>query len=207
MIVIPVHLNNQGEFGGSLIYRTKDSVVHFYKYYSAMPSMGDEQHDLYFLSDEAPEDGDWYADKGTSAGRINGTGYVQRGPVEWCHKHKYKKVVATTDQELHKWGVPGIPEKYVRKFAHSNGDVLPVELEMSDVMLHKDGNGGVLTNLPKLVRVENLPVREVVVVYPKIPEEMYEDSPTDHEIIEFMINYYKWVYDLMCWLWAKKFKY
>lgn len=37
---------------GPLIYRTKDDVTHFYRYYCPMQRMGDEHHNLHLVLDE-----------------------------------------------------------------------------------------------------------------------------------------------------------
>lgn len=56
-----------------------------------------EYVNIYVGSDEPISDGDWWLSKGRT--------YVAKDNIEWCHKYKYEKVVATTDPLLISDGV------------------------------------------------------------------------------------------------------
>lgn len=56
-----------------------------------------EYVNIYVGSDKPINDGDWWLGKGRT--------YVAKDKIEWCHKNKYEKVIATTDPLLISDGV------------------------------------------------------------------------------------------------------
>jgi hypothetical protein len=160
--LIPVTVKSEGF--GPIIFRTKDSVYHFYQYYGIMPSMGDEHHNLYFIEDRKIKEGvdEWYIDDFLSKPRSSGGAQ---------YKDKQKVIVATTNQSLIEKGVPAIPEEYVRHYCYKNGDIGSVDIEMESVYIEPEGihsNRGDWKITPKLGE-NSLGEPEVIVYHEPAP--------------------------------------
>jgi hypothetical protein len=160
--LIPVTVKSEGF--GPIIFRTKDSVYHFYQYYGIMPSMGDEHHNLYFIEDRKIKEGvdEWYIDDFLSKPRSSGGAQ---------YKDKQKVIVATTNQSLIEKDVPAIPEEYVRHYCYKNGDTGSVDIEMESVYIEPEGihsNRGDWKITPKLGE-NSLGEPEVIVYHEPAP--------------------------------------
>lgn len=155
--VIPLHIKTDNF--GPIVFRTKDKVVHFYQYYGIMPDMGDENHNLYFIEEDCKE------------GDI----------CLWNIQHEYKinvadsdnalmhyKIVATTDSELIKKGIPEISDEYVKHYCYKNGDINSVDIEMDSIYVEPPGsihsNRGHFIEIPKLKDL-----KEVVIYHEPAP--------------------------------------
>ncbi len=141
---IPISIKAEGF--GPVIFRTKDSGYHFYQHYGIMKSMGDEHHNLYFIEDREVKKGvnEWYVDDFLSKPRSSGGAK---------YADKQKVIVATTDQDLIKKGIPSISEEYARHYCYKNGDIGSVDIEMESIYIEPEGihsNRGYFTSVPKL---------------------------------------------------------
>lgn len=124
---------------GPLIFRITDDVTHFYQYYGIMESMGDEHHHLYFGSTDEIKKGDHgiqFNDIGSNPVELfYWDSNVHVAPESVCYK-----IEATTDRKMHKkFGIPLIPESYVRHFAYKNGDIDFVEIEVGETYVEPVG--------------------------------------------------------------------
>jgi len=111
---------------GPVIFRTKDSVYHFY---GIMPDMGDEHHHLYYISTDKIEKGDWgvqFNDLGTKPVEIFYWDSNSAPASESiCHK-----IVASSDRKLNKeFNIPFISEIDIKHYCYKNGDVEDIILE------------------------------------------------------------------------------
>lgn len=156
-------INLKTENFGPLVFRTKDNVIHFYQYYSAMPSMGDEHHNLFFVEDGCKE-GDlclW-----------NIQHEYQLSTAESNNALFHYKIIATTDQSLIDQGIPNIPEEYVRHYAYKNGDIIAVEIETENFYVEPPegihSNRGHFIEVPKL-KDNDMNQKEVVIFHEPTP--------------------------------------
>jgi len=128
----PVHTKSNGF--GPLVYRITDKVIHYYQYYSAMPSMGDEHHHLHFVTEDHLKEEEYGIDKRTMDVIQTTKGWPNH------HPENYYKIVATSDREIHKaTGIPMVPDSYVIKFAYLEGRLEYVELEEEEVYIEPEG--------------------------------------------------------------------
>ena len=166
---------------GPLIFRTKDSILHYYGFYGIMQNMGDEHHNLYFI-EEGCKEGDLCL---------------------WNIQHEYKvieaegdnalmhyKIVATTDYRLIKKGIPSIPDEYVRHYAYKNGDIGAVDIETESFYVEPPetihSNRGHFIDIPKLIE-DDIGQKEVVIYHEPVPVEVKMDTTvikkTDEEVV------------------------
>ena len=148
---------------GPLIFRTKDSILHYYGFYGIMQNMGDEHHNLYFI-EEGCKEGDLCL---------------------WNIQHEYKvieaksdnalmhyKIVATTDYRLIKKGIPSIPDEYVRHYAYKNGDIGAVDIETESFYVEPPetmhSNRGHFIDIPKL-KEDDIGQKEVIIYHEPAP--------------------------------------
>jgi len=160
--LIPVTIKTEGF--GPIIFRTKDSVYHFYQYYGIMKSMGDEHHNLYFIEDRKVKEGldEWYIDQFLNKPRCSGGAQ---------YKDKQQVIVATTDEDLIEQGIPAIPEDYVRHYCYKNGDLNSVDIEMENIYIEPVGihsNRGDFKLIPK-VKDNEYGDREIVIYHEPAP--------------------------------------
>ena len=179
--LIPINIKTSSF--GPLVYRTKDNVIHFYQYYGIMESMGDEHHNIYFLSKERIKVDD-YAYDDTEVGKVMSIEYIgdrERAILRFVDfadetldrtlKDCFK-VVATTNPKLIKDGVPAIPEEYVRHYAYKNGDIDKVEIETESFYVEPPegmhSNRGHFIDIPKL-QDNDIGQKEVVIYHEPAP--------------------------------------
>lgn len=179
--LIPINIRTN--VFGPLIFRTKDNVVHYHQYYSPMYNMGDERHNLYFISKERVQVDD-YAYDDTEIGKVVSVGFVGERErailkfVEFSDETLDRtledcyKVVATTNPLLIEDGVPAIPEEFVRHYAYKNGDIQEVEIETESFYVEPpDGmhsNRGHFIDVPKL-KDNDIRQKEVVIYHEPAP--------------------------------------
>lgn len=105
----PITPYNVGK--NEMVYLHYNEATKFILYEENYASMSNPQH-LYITSNEEIKDGDWYIRKGGTT--IAQNTVESGGAIEWCHKGKYRKIIATTDTSLK--GVPQIPIGYINYY-------------------------------------------------------------------------------------------
>ncbi len=100
--------------------------------------MSHKQHQLYFVSDDEIESGDWYID---DAGQVR-KNIIAPGPeydLYWTYRKAYKKIAAATDPAL---GLLTIPQKWVRdEYVRTNGNFERVHLLLMPVGNNNNPSG------------------------------------------------------------------
>lgn len=168
--LIPISIKSEGF--GPLIFRTKDSNYHFYRDYSIMQSMGDEHHNLYFIEDAIIQPGE------TVDSYCFCLDEVEYGEKETLIKvdkaancSGCRRIVATTNQELNKQGIPSIPDEYIRHYAFKDGDIGAVDIETENFYVEPPetmhSNRGHFIDIPKLR--DEYGQKEVVIYHEPAP--------------------------------------
>ena len=152
---------------GPVIFRTKDSVYHFYEYYGIMPDMGDEHHHLYYLSTDKIKKGDWgiqFNDLGTKPVEIfYWDSNTSPAPESICHK-----IVASSDRKLNKeFGISFISEINIKHYCYKNGEVEDIVLKTEEVYVeppeHIHSNRGDFVDKLKLDSEDNVILENICV--------------------------------------------
>lgn len=181
---------------GPIIFRTKDNVYQFYQYYSSMPSMGDESHNIYLICKDTPVDGDYVlAACQVRKVKKDKNGQLGIDSVSKDGDDIVNKIVATTDQKLIKKGIPSVSEDYVRHFVYKNGDINKVEIEVDSVYVEPPkgmhSNRGHFIEVPKL-RDNELNQKEVIIYQEPTPivdwNKFTMDQFIEHLEDEFMFS-------------------
>lgn len=90
--------------------------------------------------DEKIENGDMYIRYHNNNDRVGK--YIFTSPIEWCHKYKYRKVIAFSDKSINApfggqdiFDFPLIPDSYIHQFIeeYNKGEVKNVEINMEYV--------------------------------------------------------------------------
>lgn len=139
-------VNFKSENFGPVIFRTKDSIFHFYQYYSIMQDMGDEHHDLYYVERE------YELKKGEWAIQFNDIGSKPVEVFQWDYdthpapEAVIFKVVASTNSDIK--NCPGISNWQLNKFCIDENDEAELITDDSgDLILDDDGNVKLLESI------------------------------------------------------------
>ena len=150
-------LQVKAENFGPLIYRTKDDVTHFYRYYCPMQRMGDEHHNLHLVLDEFHKDDVVIHVETGYVSKVLGFNIdaIKLESGQYWRKD-CRKLIATTDDAIHeKYEIPLIHESIVMDYAYQDqyGGLEEVELVTENVYIEPEGihtNRGYFTDVPKV---------------------------------------------------------
>lgn len=136
------------------------------------------QQDIYIMSNEKIESGDWHLMKKGD--------FLDKSDIEWCHKHKYQKVIATTDKGLD--SIPNLTHEFIQKYIHEynkGNEIKKVLVEFENAQscsLYPEkccGNPLDSTNEGECVKLQNLFVSKDNTINAKLVEKLPKQYDED----------------------------